>query len=220
MPSNTPETQAPALVEVSQAARDAAADYIGPLSGRQTDARLRSGKNDHVSIVQAFARFERDILARQSSSNAGGVDVEAVARALFVFQHQGDIADPGRTWDAPEKGEHPLYWQKKMEHNHPHYRAMARAALASLSTPTAEPMGGRGSEGNHQKCQHSLSVEGGRASNGNHPIGDAQPVDETERLRSALREIAEDPYKHGQRIQKMKAIARAALQHKGEASRG
>ncbi|MGR4893390.1 hypothetical protein ACIPPQ_20390 [Sphingopyxis sp. LARHCG72] len=66
-----------------------------------------------------------------------GADVEAVARALFVFQHQGDIADPGRTWDAPDKGEHPIYWQQKMEHNHPHYRAMAAAALAASSHPAS-----------------------------------------------------------------------------------
>lgn len=52
------------------------------------------------------------------------------------------------------------------------------------------------------------------------PPAPAQPVDETERLRRALREIADDPYKHGQRVQKMKAIARDALQHKGEVSRG
>lgn len=31
------------------------------------------------------------------------------------------------------------------------------------------------------------------------------------RLREALERIANDPYQHGQRIQKMKAIARAAL---------
>lgn len=59
--------------------------------------------------------------------------VERVARASFVFRHQGDIADPGKTWDAPDKSEHPLYWKQKMEHNHPHYRAMARAALSSIT---------------------------------------------------------------------------------------
>ena len=65
--------------------------------------------------------------------------VERAARASFAFRHQGDIADPERTWDAPDKSEHPLYWQQKMEHNHPHYRAMARAAL---SAAIGEDIGG------------------------------------------------------------------------------
>lgn len=76
-------------------------------------------------------------LANTPAASRVGADVEAVARALFVFQHQGDIADPGRTWDAPDKGEHPIYWQQKMEHNHPHYRAMAAAALAASSHPAS-----------------------------------------------------------------------------------
>lgn len=42
-----------------------------------------------------------------------------------------------------------------------------------------------------------------------------EAADEIERLRSALREIADDPYQQGQRVQRMKRIARAVLGEDG-----
>lgn len=70
------------------------------------------------------------------------------------------------------------------------------------------------------RCQASSHVEFGRKENlvdrWNTRLAHSLPsqADETSgemRLREALERIANDPYQHGQRIQKMKAIARAAL---------
>lgn len=84
----------------------------------------REPLNSFASLPAALAAAVRSFLGSDEV-------VELAARASFAFRHQGDISDPGQVWDAPEKGPHPLYWQQKMEHNHPHYRAMARAALSA-----------------------------------------------------------------------------------------
>lgn len=283
--SNTPETQA--LLPVTQEARKAALDLMDEVGRVRADlygpAILR-GEWDECDELQAFARFERDIIAshRQSSSNAGGarVDVELIVGLRRQAHSESEAsrmmaeAKSKRQANNPT-GECVYMWAKPEET----LSWKAAEALASLSTPTAEPISeptrrmeqtlgakfvptpdriGKDAVrealddarnyvvGNHDEgCE--LDLEYGEQNfddeDGERTWPDdrkctcgtdemlatidralsatpAPTVDETERLRSALREIAEDPYKHGQRVQKMKAIARAALQHKGEASRG
>jgi hypothetical protein len=57
-------------IDVSQRARDAVADYRIKWTGLDDQAanRIKDGLHDRYSLVQAFARFERDILA---STQAG-----------------------------------------------------------------------------------------------------------------------------------------------------
>lgn len=84
--------------EVTQAARDAVVSLMtDPTMSFWYDLDIRadihSGKLDDNVFVQAFARFERDILAR-SSSTASSVDVDLVARLRKrASAIPGEIAD-------------------------------------------------------------------------------------------------------------------------------
>ncbi len=88
------------LLPVTQADRDAAADYIGPLAGKRTDEKLRSGKSDHVSIVQVFARH------RISHSLLGNAvtPIERTAEqeraAIVAWLRAEDAKRPSDNWLA------------------------------------------------------------------------------------------------------------------------
>jgi hypothetical protein len=92
----TAATEAPVSgrVEVTQRARDHAADYQDHARGYACSAPLRDGRADDASIVQAFARFERDILA--SLQQPQPVEGEAVQHAVVaLLQKEAGTYLPG-----------------------------------------------------------------------------------------------------------------------------
>lgn len=99
---------------VTQAARDAAAKWAKLNSRSQQAANIRRGACDTAPIVQAFAEFERDILASQQSepvallfeSKAGDVEVGLYRRGAGLLTD----ADRGAGWT-----ETPLYAKAKGE---------------------------------------------------------------------------------------------------------
>jgi len=58
-------------VQVTQEDRDAASNYIEPLNGHILAANIRLGLVDGHMAVQAFARFEQDVIARVAELEAG-----------------------------------------------------------------------------------------------------------------------------------------------------
>lgn len=91
MPDNTPETQDP--LPVTQLAREAVAKQVEEAFYDECEyaQELRQGMHDSDPNLQHFARFERDILARQSSNAAerGAVD----ERALRWIKHNLRLAE-------------------------------------------------------------------------------------------------------------------------------
>lgn len=114
-------------VPVTAEARKAAADLLNEVSsllgddgiGQVADL-IRDGEYDEHDATLAFARFERDILARHRGSTAG-VDVEAAAAWLF-----------DNRWSVP----HPMgcRWQEAQRSTQEAWTAYAKGAAAALTT--------------------------------------------------------------------------------------
>lgn len=119
-------TQALEPVEVSQAARDAAAALVlADGNQKHRAARILTGSHDEAPTVQAFARFERDTIERhRQSSNAAPVGVEARRLAVRTIIDVYNSARPASM--SPVE----FVLSKRV----------VQEALASLSTPTAEPI--------------------------------------------------------------------------------
>ena len=76
-------------IEVSQRARDAVADYSIKWTGLDEQAanRIKDGLHDPYSLVQAFARFERDILVTRTDATPVATDVAALVEAAKAILH-------------------------------------------------------------------------------------------------------------------------------------
>jgi hypothetical protein len=92
-------------IDVSQRARDAVADYRIKWTGLDDQAanRIKDGLHDRYSLVQAFARFERDI--RQSPVPVQGELVPPQFEHLMI---DGYFADRARATHAPTERERVL----------------------------------------------------------------------------------------------------------------
>lgn len=67
-------------LEVSQRARDAAAALLAGMN-----EGICEGRRDSLSVVQAFARFERDILTTRTDATPVATDVAALVEAAKAF---------------------------------------------------------------------------------------------------------------------------------------
>jgi hypothetical protein len=159
MTSNTPVTQAP--FPVTQAGRDAAANAV--IQATDQTMQIRLGEADHLAVVQAFAALTPSALSgdnSQSSSNAGGVEPWPGCYADLQQRRVTTLAKLGLMLSVMASGEAAevvgydaadLYAEVLMAlgiedaddtdialeiaRDHPE-----GDILASLSTPTAEPM--------------------------------------------------------------------------------
>lgn len=95
----TPTTQA--LLPVTPEARKAACEYLSDIAGLRGGDAVTDIHDDHPTMI-AFARFERDILARQAHSLPG--DVGTALAGLEWSEdgyslrtpHDGDVDGDGR----------------------------------------------------------------------------------------------------------------------------
>lgn len=82
-------------LEVSQRARDAAAALLAGMN-----EGICEGRRDSLSVVQAFARFERDILTTRTPDPTPAVPDDGLVEALDQARRQLEYMDernPSRT---------------------------------------------------------------------------------------------------------------------------
>ena len=100
-------------IEVTDADREAAAAVLHDNLGWYRAAPVRAGEMDNDSVVQAFARFERDILATRTDATPVATDVAALVeaakdalpfmtqlRAGICLKTDGKIVDAGSAHHA------------------------------------------------------------------------------------------------------------------------